>query len=362
MGRMLIQAALDYNLEVSILDPNPQAPCAKIAHNFTTGALTDFQTVLDFGRSCELVTIEIENVNTKALKQLVSEGIPVYPQPEIIELIQDKRSQKEFYQQHQIPTAPFVLLDEPADAIHHPDLIPGFFKLGKSGYDGRGVKRINKLEDLKSAPNGQGLIERLVPFEKEISVIVARNQDGQIGTFPTVELVFHPEHNLVEYLFAPARISEAQNLEAQKLALDLIESLGMVGLLAVEMFVDADGKVLVNEVAPRPHNSGHHTIEANITSQYQQHLRAILNMPLGDTGSFSAAAMVNLLGEAGHEGPARYEGLNEALKLSGVHVHFYGKQITKPFRKMGHVTITDADFETLHQKTQKVKETIKIKS
>lgn len=362
LGRMLIQSALDYNLEVSILDPDPSAPCSKIAHSFHCGSITDYQTVLDFGRNCELVTIEIENVNTAALKQLVSEGIPVYPQPEIIELIQDKRLQKGFYKKNNIPTAAFALLDNPLEANEHPTYIPGFFKLGKSGYDGRGVKRITKPDDLKLAPEGPGLIEKLVSFEKEISVIVARNAQGQVSTFPTVELVFHPEHNLVEYLFAPAQIDEVQNEEAQHLARQLIESLGMVGLLAVEMFITADGTVLVNEVAPRPHNSGHHTIEANVTSQYEQHLRSILNLPLGSTKSYTPAAMVNLLGEDGFQGEARYEGLEEALTKNGVHVHFYGKKLTKPFRKMGHVTITDADVQALHKKTQFIKETLKIKS
>ncbi len=362
LGRMLLQAALDLNLELSILDPDPDAPCQAIAHKFVQGRLTDYQTVLDFGRNCQLVTVEIENVNVLALYQLVKEGIPVYPQPEVIELIQDKRLQKDFYAKNNIPTADFIVVDDLPQMPNVRTWLPAFFKLGKAGYDGRGVHRVTEIADIAEAPKGPGLLEKLVDFQKEISVIVARNANGQIALFPTVELVFHPQHNLVEYLFAPADINEQQNTQAQKLAQQLIESLDMIGLLAVEMFVDADGSVLVNEIAPRPHNSGHHTIEANQTSQYEQHLRAILNLPLGDTSSYTAAAMVNLLGEPGHQGPARYEGLSKALEVAGVHIHFYGKKITKPFRKMGHVTITDANPDSLKEKAEFIKANLKIVS
>ena len=362
LGRMLIQSAIDFNLEISVLDPTATAPCSSIAHKFVQGDFTDYQTVLDFGRQCEILTIEIENVNAEALKQLAREGIGVWPQPEIIELIQDKRLQKEFYKKHEIPTAEFVLINNALEAREHVQFLPAFFKLGKAGYDGRGVQKILSDEDFDTLLPGPGLLEKLVNFEKEISVIVARNHQGMISTFPTVELVFNPEHHLVEYLFAPARITEQQENKAQQLAHKLINDLDMVGLLAVEMFVDKSGDILVNEIAPRPHNSGHHTIEGNYTSQYEQLLRAILNWPLGSTKSWGSSAMVNLLGEPGFEGPAVYNGLANILSMDGVHVHLYGKKITKPFRKMGHVTLVDTGQQTLEEKARIVKNELKIVS
>jgi len=360
LGRMLIQSAIDFNLEISILDPDPSAPCSLIAHSFVHGEFTDYQTVLDFGRDCQLVTIEIENVNTDALKQLVREGKRVWPQPEIIELIQDKRQQKKFYLDHSIPTAEFVLVENSAEARSHEHMLPAFFKLGKAGYDGRGVQKIITGEDFEDLLTGPGLLEKLVDFEKEISVIVARNQDGEISTFPTVELVFNPQYHLVEYLFAPARITKQQERQAQELARKVIKELNMVGLLAVEMFVDRSGTIVVNEIAPRPHNSGHHTIEGNQTSQYQQLWRAVMNWPLGSTASCGSTAMVNLLGEPGFQGPAVYQGLTRILAMEGVHIHLYGKKITKPFRKMGHVTLVETEGQSLEEKARIIKNHLKI--
>ena len=362
LGRMLIQSAVDWNLDISILDADAQAPCHAIAHQFHQGSITDYQSVLDFGRKCDLISIEIENVNTDALKQLESEGIPVYPQPHIIELIQDKRLQKSFYQKKGLPTADFILLDQAEWQEDHEGMLPGFFKLGRAGYDGRGVHRIVQPSDFEQAPAGAGLLERQVDFYKEISVIVARNKRGQVASFPTVELAFHPQQNLVEFLFAPAEISQEQDQEAQQLAQRVIQELDMIGLLAVEMFIDQQGAILVNEIAPRPHNSGHHTIEANVTSQYQQHLRAILDLPLGSTDLITPAAMVNLLGEPGCEGPAKYEGLEQVLDIPGAYVHLYGKKITKPFRKMGHVTITDTNLQDLRERVSYIKSILKIVS
>lgn len=360
LGRMLIQTATDLNLELHMLDPDPAAPCRQLAASFTQGALTDYYTVLNWGKQFELLTIEIENVNVAALKALQHMGKQVYPQPEIIELIQDKRTQKQFYQNKNIPTAPFILTENREEVSRHLSFLPAMHKLGKEGYDGRGVQRISTAEDLPRAFDKPGLLEKLVDFEKEISVIVARNAHGKVNAFPAVEMVFHPEHNLVEYLFAPARLSPSVLEQAEKIALRVVEELELVGLLAVEMFVTKQGEVLVNEVAPRPHNSGHQTIEANLSSQYQQHLRAILGLPLGDTAAKIPSAMVNLLGEAGHSGPARYVGMEEVLSVSGVHVHLYGKKITKPFRKMGHVTIVDQDAERLQEKARFVKDTLKV--
>lgn len=358
LGRMLIQSGIDFNFNFSVLDPDGNAPCRHLAE-FHRGKLTDFETVLKFGEQCDILTIEIENVNTQALQELVKRGKKVFPQPEIIELIQDKRVQKNFYKKNGIPTANFVLTENKEDALRLAKF-PTVNKLGKEGYDGRGVQVLRKKEDLQKAFDAPGLLEDLVDFEKEISVIVARNEKGDIETFPAVEMVFHPEQNLVEYLFAPAQVSNALAQQADTVARSVIEKLGMVGLLAVEMFVTKTGEVLVNEIAPRPHNSGHQTIEANVTSQYEQQLRAITGLPLGKTDLLIPSAMVNLLGEPDFSGPARYRGFEEVMNVKGVHIHLYGKAQTKPFRKMGHVTIVDQDLESLKQKANFVKQTLKV--
>ncbi len=359
MGRMLIQSGIDFNIPFSVLDPDAHAPCSTLTE-FAHGKLTDYDTVLKFGSSCDIITIEIENVNTKALKELVRQGKKVYPQPEIIELIQDKRIQKMFYQEHDIPTAEFLLVENAADVKSKRSFLPAVNKLGREGYDGRGVQIIKTPADLHKAFDAPGLLEKLIPFEKEIAVIVARNEQGEIKSFPAVEMVFHPVQNLVEYLFAPTELPLKILNEADEVAKTIIKKLNMIGLLAVEMFVTATGEILVNEIAPRPHNSGHQTIEANVTSQYEQHLRAILNLPLGDTTLTTPSAMVNLLGEPAFEGLAKYQGMEEILKLSGVHIHLYGKRFTKPFRKMGHVTIVDSNVETLKKKANFVKQTLKV--
>jgi 5-(carboxyamino)imidazole ribonucleotide synthase len=359
LGRMLIQSGIDYNIPFSVLDPDANAPCSTLVE-FHHGKLTDFDTVMKFGLACDIITIEIENVNTAALKELAKRGKKVFPQPDVIELIQDKRSQKIFYRDCNIPTAEFILVENSSDVRKREDYLPAVNKLGKEGYDGRGVQILKSRADLDKAFDAPGLVEKLVDFDKEISVIVARNAHGDIKSFPPVEMVFHPEQNLVEYLFAPAEIAKSIESEADQIARKIVQELNMVGLLAVEMFVTKEGSVLVNEIAPRPHNSGHQTIEANVTSQYEQHLRAILSLPLGDTSLILPSAMVNLLGEPGHMGPAIYQGFEDVVKLPGVHVHLYGKQITKPFRKMGHVTIVDADISALKQKTNFVKQTLKV--
>lgn len=360
LGRMLIQAAINFNLDIHILDPDKDAPCKDLTTFFTQGSLKDYDTVYQWGKELDLITIEIENVNVEALKALQQEGKKVYPQPEIIELIQDKRTQKQFYKEHQIPTSPFVLTENKAEVQNHLDFLPAVHKLGREGYDGRGVQKILSASQADKAFDKPGLLEKFVDFEKEISVIVARNSEGESKTFPVVELVFHPEYNLVEYLFAPAEISAELARKAEKIAVQVIEKLGMVGLLAVEMFITKEGDVLVNEVAPRPHNSGHQTIEANITSQFEQHLRAILNLPLGATDAKIPSAMVNLLGEEGYSGKAHYTGMDAVLAIPGVSVHLYGKKLTSPFRKMGHITIVDSEPEQLKEKAQKVKETLKV--
>ncbi len=359
LGRMLIQSGIDFNIIFSVLDPDENAPCVGLA-DFHVGKLTDFETVMKFGLSCDIITIEIENVNTQALKELVRLGKRVYPQPEIIELIQDKRKQKSFYTKHQIPTAKFILTESKQDVFQHESFLPAVHKLARDGYDGRGVQVLKTKSDLSKAFEAPGLLEKFIPFQKEISVIVARNEKGETVTYPAVEMIFNPEQNLVEYLFAPAQLDEEILRVADGIARKVIEDLKMVGLLAVEMFVTNAGHVLVNEIAPRPHNSGHQTIEANSTSQYEQHLRAIIGLPLGGTNLLTPCAMVNLLGEPNHSGPAKYEGFNAVMSVPGVHVHLYGKKLTKPFRKMGHVTIIDQDIESLKQKATFVKQTLKV--
>ncbi len=359
LGRMLIQAGIDYNLPFRVLDPDKHAPCNGLAP-FQTGKLTDYSTVMKFGEACDILTIEIENVNTRALKELVRKGKRVYPQPEVIELIQDKRTQKIFYRECKLPTAPFHLTENRADVKKHYTFLPAVHKLGREGYDGRGVQVIRSKKDVRKAFDAPGILEQLIDFDKEISVIVARNERGEIKAYPPVEMVFHPEKNLVEYLFAPARLTRQIELEAEALACKTIDELKMVGLLAVEMFVTRKGEILINEIAPRPHNSGHHTIEANATSQYEQHLRAILGLPLGETHLILPSAMVNLLGEPGYTGQARYKGFEKVISLPGIHVHLYGKKITKPFRKMGHVTIVDPDVVSLREKADFVKRTLKV--
>ncbi len=361
LGRMLIQSGIDLNINFAVLDPDPQAPCHQLAP-FTCGKLTDYETVMDFGKDCDLITIEIENVNTKALADLEKAGKKVFPQPSIIGLIQDKRKQKQFFKDHQIPTADFILVENKEEIFTHSSFLPAVNKLGREGYDGRGVQMLRKKEDLSKAFDAPGLLEKLIDFEKEISVIVSRNENGEIAAFPAVEMVFHPEANLVEYLFSPAQISSVVAQQAKEIAIRVIESLELVGILAVEMFLTRDGQVLVNEVAPRPHNSGHQTIEANVTSQYEQHLRAILGLPPGETSCTAPSAMVNILGEEGYTGLALYEGLSEVLSIAGAHVHLYGKKQTKPFRKMGHVTLIDPDLESLKKKANFVKQTLKVKA
>ncbi|MDJ1500940.1 5-(carboxyamino)imidazole ribonucleotide synthase [Xanthocytophaga agilis] len=360
LGRMLIQASIDLNTYIKIMDPDAEAPCKYLAHEFVQGSLMDFDAVYAFGKNVDVLTIEIEHVNVDALEKLEAEGVKVFPQPKVIRIIQDKRVQKQFYKDHDIPTPDFVLTDTVEDVAKHVDFLPAFQKLGKAGYDGRGVQRLKSAEDLGKAFTEPGLLEKAIDFEKEISVIVARRSNGEMETFPVVELVFHPVHNLVEYLFAPAQISVEVEEQAQQLARKVADKLEIVGLLAVEMFLTKEGEVLVNESAPRPHNSGHHTIKANYTSQFEQHLRAVLDLPLGSTHIKSLAAMVNLLGEAGYTGDAYYEGMETVLQIAGVYPHLYGKQTTKPFRKMGHVTILDINLSSLQNKVSVVRDGLKV--
>ncbi|HET8829664.1 MAG TPA: 5-(carboxyamino)imidazole ribonucleotide synthase [Pelobium sp.] len=362
LGRMLIQETINYNISVSILDPDADAPCKNICDYFEVGSLSDYETVYNFGKNLDLITIEIEKVNIEALEELEKQGVTVYPQPRIIRLIQDKGLQKQFFKENDIPTAGFQVFNSKEQLVEANISFPFIQKLRKDGYDGKGVKKIVNAQDLENAFDQPCLAENLVDFEKEIAVIVARNENGEMATFPMVEMDFNPEANLVEFLISPSTYSFEIQQRAEEIAKNIISGLSMVGILAVEMFLTKDHQVLVNELAPRPHNSGHQTIEGNYTSQFAQHLRAIFNLPLGDTKAIANAIMLNLLGESGHNGLAEYEGLEEILKLEGVYIHLYGKKYTKPFRKMGHVTIIDDDRQKAIEKAQLIKKTIKVKA
>jgi 5-(carboxyamino)imidazole ribonucleotide synthase len=360
LGRMLIQQAINYNVNIKVLDPDREAPCRKLCDEFTVGSLGDYETVYNFGKTVDMLTIEIEKVNVDALDQLESEGVLVYPQPRVIRLIQDKGLQKQFFKENDIPTAPFKIISSPEELKNSGFAYPYIQKLRRDGYDGKGVYKVTDESYLAKAFTEPSIIEELIDFEKEIAVIVARNDKGEMSTFPVVEMEFNPQANLVEFLISPSTLSPEIQNKAEEIAKKIAESLKIVGLLAVEMFLDRQGNVLVNEVAPRPHNSGHQTIEGNTVSQFEQHLRAIFNQPLGDTKNLNHAIMINLLGEAGYEGPAQYKGMEEVLKHAGVYVHLYGKLLTKPFRKMGHVTIVDSDREKAIATAKYVQQTLKV--
>lgn len=362
LGRMLIQEAINYNVNIHILDPDKNAPCRKLCNHFECGSLGDFETVYNFGKDLDMLTIEIEKVNVDALEKLEEEGVLVYPQSRIIRLIQDKGLQKHFFKQNNIPTSAFQLISSKENMENSTIKIPFIQKLRKDGYDGKGVKKISSIADLETAFEEPSLIEEWVDFEKEIAVIVARNDRGDISTFPMVEMEFNPEANLVEFLIAPSTYGFEIQQQAEELAKKIADDLQIVGILAVEMFLTKEGEILVNELAPRPHNSGHQSIEGNYVSQFAQHLRAIFNLPLGDTRCRSNAVMINLLGEVGYEGLAKYEGIEEILGMEGVYLHLYGKKITKPFRKMGHICIINDDRELAINNARKVQEILKVKA
>jgi 5-(carboxyamino)imidazole ribonucleotide synthase len=362
LGRMLIQSGISLNIDFHALDPDAQAPCKSLVSRFVKGGLNDYEAVLAFGQGLDILTIEIEKVNTDAMEALERQGVKVYPQPAVVRLIQDKRAQKQFYQQNGIPTAAFELVENSKDVEARLSRFPLVQKTAKDGYDGKGVQVLRKPADLEKAFDVPGLLEELVDIEKELSVVVTRRPNGEMKCFPLVELVYHPEHNLVDYLYCPAEVPAHIAQQAQALAEKVAEKLNIVGLLAVEMFWTKSGEVLVNEIAPRPHNSGHHTIEATYTSQYAQHLRAILDLPLGNTDLREPGAMINLLGEDGFEGPAYYQGLDETLQIPGVYVHLYGKTHTKPFRKMGHVTILGKNRAQVIERMEQVRKLLRVVS
>lgn len=364
LGKMLLYETRKWDITTKVMDPSDEAPCKIACNEFIQGDIMDFKSVYNFGKTVDVLTIEIENVNIDALEKLEDEGIRVFPSPRELRIIQNKITQKLFYVDHNIPTSPFsrfAYSSEIKESIAHGGLkLPFVWKSAQFGYDGQGVKIIKAVSDLANLPNVECLAEDLIPFKTELAVIVARSATGEVATYPVVEMEFHPEANQVEYVLCPARIDDKVAQKAKNIALKISEELQHTGLLAVEMFQTEEDEVLVNEVAPRPHNSGHYSIEASYTNQFEQHLRCILGLPLGITDSKVAGVMVNLVGAEGFEGNVHYDHIEEILELKGVTPHIYGKTKTRPFRKMGHVTIVNKDMAEARKIAQKVKETIKV--
>ena len=362
LGKMLLFDTRKFDIQTYVLDPSDEAPCKIACNKFFQGDLMDFDTVYYFGQQVDILTFEIELVNLDALEKLESEGVKVFPSPKTLRLIQNKGIQKDFYSQNNIPTAAYQRFENLEALISDIQNIklPFVWKCTEFGYDGMGVKIIKLLSDLDNLPNVECISEELIPFKNELSVIVCRNVSGEIRTYPVVEMEFHPEANQVEYVICPARIEDKVAEKARAIALTVSEKFNHVGLLAVEMFQTINDEIIVNEVAPRPHNSGHHTIEASFTSQFENHIRAILDLPLGNTDSKVAGIMVNLVGEEGFSGDVVYENIETILGWNGVTPHIYGKKQTRPFRKMGHVTIVNEDMVEARKIAENVKNTIRV--
>ena len=360
LGKMLLTETQKFDIYTSILDASADAPCAQICNEFHLGSLLDFDTVYNFGKTVDLLTIEIEHVNIEALLKLEKEGLEIYPQPSILQIIQHKGKQKDFFVENNIPTSPHKRFSSLELLKKETFQFPFVWKSAQFGYDGTGVKIVRNQNDINSLADTDCIVEDLIPFKNELAVIVARNKNGEIKTYPVVEMEFHPEANQVEYVICPARISDEVAHKAREVALKVAESFEHIGLLAVELFQTEDDEIIVNEVAPRTHNSGHYSIEASYTSQFEQHLRSILNLPLGNTASKVAGIMVNLVGEEGFSGDVVYKNIEEILKMDGVTPHIYGKKETRPFRKMGHVTIVNNNLNIARKIAEEVKNTIRV--
>ncbi|MFE3872065.1 5-(carboxyamino)imidazole ribonucleotide synthase [Flavobacterium sp. ZS1P70] len=364
LGKMLLSDTRKFDIQTYVLDPSDEAPCKIACDHFFKGDLMNFETVYNFGKLVDVLTFEIELVNLEALAKLEEEGLKVYPSPKTLKLIQNKGIQKDFYIQHSIPTANYKrfpnLKSVVVDILDSKLKLPFVWKCTEFGYDGNGVKVIRQISDLDNLANVECIAEEMIPFKNELAVIVCRNPSGDIKTYPVVEMEFHPEANQVEYVICPARIDDKVSEKARAIALTVSEKFNHVGLLAVEMFQTEDDEIIVNEVAPRPHNSGHYSIEASYTSQFENHLRAILNLPLGKTDSKVAGIMVNLVGESGFSGNVIYENIEKILGWDGVTPHIYGKKQTRPFRKMGHVTIINENISEARRIAEDVKNTIRV--
>lgn len=359
---MMLQAGASLNLAFHVLDPSAQAPSRHLCTKFVQGDFNHEGQVVKFGQACDILTVEIEHVSLEALNKLASMGKEVHPSPQVLATIADKGLQKQFYEKHGFPTAPFRLVDGREPLYSHQEWLPAVQKLRKGGYDGKGVVVLKGLQDVDRAFDAPCVLENLVDIQKELSFVVARSKTGQIAAYPPAELVFDPRYNLVDYLVSPARIEPVLAEMGTEMAMEIANKLDLVGLLAVEMFLDTQGDLLVNEMAPRPHNSGHHTIEGNVTSQFEQHLRAILGLPLGSTQARGHSVMFNLIAGEGAEGPAIYQGMQEVLAIAGTHTHLYGKALAKPGRKMGHVTVVDEKLETALEKAIHLKNILIVRA
>jgi|TARA_R110002020_G_scaffold474772_3_gene707209 5-(carboxyamino)imidazole ribonucleotide synthase len=364
LGKMMGYETRKYDIKTHVLDPSAEAPFRIGCDHFQQGDLMDYDTVYTFGKKVDVLTFEIEGVNVEALEALEKEGKKVYPSAKTLRNIQDKGIQKQFYKKHQIPTAPFLVFKDKFDlteAIVRKDVtLPFVWKSCTGGYDGKGVAVIRTEEDMIPLAEGACIAEKLVPFKNELAVIVARSVSGEVKTYPVVEMEFHPEANQVEYVICPARIDEAVSAKARSVASKVSEAFEHVGLLAVELFQTEDDEIIVNEVAPRPHNSGHYSIEASYTNQFEQHIRAILDLPLGNTDSKVGGIMVNLVGAEGYTGDVVYKNIEQIMSMEGVTPHIYGKKQTRPFRKMGHVTIVNKDLAKARMIAAEVKKSIKV--
>ncbi|MEL0652785.1 5-(carboxyamino)imidazole ribonucleotide synthase [Algibacter sp. TI.3.09] len=364
LGKMLLYNTRKFDIYTCVLEASNEAPCKTACDEFHLGDLMDYDAVYNFGKQVDVLTIEIENVNIDALEALEKEGVKIYPSSKTLRIIQNKATQKLFYVDHNIPTSPFTrfaFTSEIKEALNHGGLsLPFVWKCAQFGYDGTGVKIVRTADDLKDLPNVECIAENLVPFKNELAVIVARNASGETKTYPVVEMEFHPEANQVEYVICPARIDVAVAKKAEAVALKVSEAINHVGLLAVEMFQTENDDILINEVAPRPHNSGHQTIEASYTSQFEQHIRAVLNLPLGRTDNKVGGVMVNLVGAEGFSGNVVYENIEKIMNMDGVTPHIYGKKQTRPFRKMGHVTIVNEDLNEARRIAEEVKKSIRV--
>ena len=364
LGKMMLYTTRKFDIRTKVLDPSPDAPGQFGAHEFQVGSLQDYDTVMEFAKDCDTVCIEIEAVNVQALRDLRAQGKKVHPNPDSLELIQDKTKQKQFYADHHIPTSRFEMLGNRADfdAARKRWPLPFVWKAATGGYDGFGVVVCREEADTTNIPDAPGMLEAFVDFELEVSVIVARNESGEVKTFPVADQEFHPTANQVEYVLCPTVLSQEMQQKAEAIAKKTAEAYDICGLLAVELFVTKDGEILVNEVAPRPHNSGHHTIEACYTSQFEQHVRAVLDLPLGSTELKTAGVMANLVGAEGFTGDVVYDGYDELLSEPGVNIHIYGKAQTRPFRKMGHVTVVAKDRDEARKRAEWAKNSILVKS
>ena len=364
LGKMMLYETRKFDITTHVLDPSLEAPCRIACDHFTQGDLMDYDTVYTFGKKVDILTFEIEGVNIEALEALEKEGKKVYPSSKTLRNIQDKGVQKKFYDTHKIPTAPFSVFETIAKvkkAVTSGELkLPFVWKSCKGGYDGKGVQVIKNSQTLDLLPDCPCIIEDLVAFKNELAVIVVRNPSAQVKTYPVVEMEFHPQANQVEYVICPARIDDKVAAKARSIAIQVSKAFEHVGLLAVEMFQTNDDQIIVNEVAPRPHNSGHYSIEASYTNQFEQHIRAILDLPLGNTASKVGGIMVNLVGEQNHTGDVAYQNIEEIMAMDGVTPHIYGKKQTRPFRKMGHVTIVNQNIDTAREIAQQVKQRIKV--